>query len=187
MRWIHLTVNPTLWSIKVPWYFGNFKVPSPTSSSFQYLGDICFSLRYVPTSGKLTVGILECKNLKKMDITGASGTFFVLRKRPALPERVNVKDSYPNLLCPTYINNKSKPLIMAKWLDQRTLTYLERGSISVRLTSCLTGLDSAPLLIYYQQQIYLIGQIQTSQPYSDTSPYEVSECSLVRLTYYLPR
>merc|ERR1712088_1188117 len=31
----------------------------------QYLGDICFSLRYVPTSGKLTVGILECKNLKK--------------------------------------------------------------------------------------------------------------------------
>jgi hypothetical protein len=37
------------------------------------LGDICFSLRYVPTSGKLTVGILECKNLKKMDITGASG------------------------------------------------------------------------------------------------------------------
>lgn len=41
----------------------------------QYLGDICFSLRYVPTSGKLTVGILECKRLKKMDITGASGTF----------------------------------------------------------------------------------------------------------------
>ena len=39
----------------------------------QYLGDICFSLRYVPTSGKLTVGILECKRLKKMDITGASG------------------------------------------------------------------------------------------------------------------
>ena len=34
---------------------------------------MCFSLRYVPTSGKLTVGILECKNLKKMDITGSSG------------------------------------------------------------------------------------------------------------------
>jgi len=46
----------------------------------QYLGDICFSLRYVPTSGKLTVGILECKNLKKMDITGASeGEFGVDR------------------------------------------------------------------------------------------------------------
>lgn len=39
----------------------------------QYLGDVCFSLRYVPTSGKLTVGILEAKRLKKMDITGASG------------------------------------------------------------------------------------------------------------------
>ena len=49
----------------------------------QYLGDICFSLRYVPTSGKLTVGILECKNLKKMDITGASG------KRGDLPTFVS--------------------------------------------------------------------------------------------------
>ena len=37
------------------------------------LGDICFSLRYVPTSGKFNVVILEAKNLKKMDITGASG------------------------------------------------------------------------------------------------------------------
>lgn len=36
------------------------------------LGDICFSLRYVPTSGKLTVCILEAKNLKKMDIGGLS-------------------------------------------------------------------------------------------------------------------
>merc|ERR1712110_373546 len=42
----------------------------------QYLGDICFSLRYVPTSGKLTIGILECKKLKKMDITGASDPYF---------------------------------------------------------------------------------------------------------------
>ena len=42
----------------------------------QYLGDVCFSLRYVPTSGKLTVGILECKRLKKMDITGASGEIY---------------------------------------------------------------------------------------------------------------
>ena len=50
-------------SLKCTFYFFYFK----------YLGDICFSLRYVPTSGKLTVGILECKNLKKMDITGASG------------------------------------------------------------------------------------------------------------------
>merc|ERR1739838_131916 len=31
------------------------------------LGDICFSLRYVPTAGTLTVVILEAKNPKKMD------------------------------------------------------------------------------------------------------------------------
>ena len=56
--------GPNLWQ---------FLSPTPALPTFQYLGDICFSLRYVPTSGKLTVGILECKNLKKMDITGASG------------------------------------------------------------------------------------------------------------------
>ena len=37
------------------------------------LGDICISLRYVPTAGKLTVCILEAKNLKKMDACGLSG------------------------------------------------------------------------------------------------------------------
>lgn len=46
------------------------------------LGDICFSLRYVPTAGKLTVVILEAKNLKKMDVGGLSGeyTTFIYNK-----------------------------------------------------------------------------------------------------------
>lgn len=37
------------------------------------LGEICFSLRYVPTAGKLTVVILEARNLKSMDEGGSSG------------------------------------------------------------------------------------------------------------------
>jgi len=41
--------------------------------SQETLGDICFSLRYVPPSGKLTINILEAKNLKKMDVGGLSG------------------------------------------------------------------------------------------------------------------
>nr|QQY02550.1 synaptotagmin-4 [Cryptocotyle lingua] len=39
------------------------------------LGDICFSLRYVPTSGRLNVNILEAKNLKKMDVGGLSDPY----------------------------------------------------------------------------------------------------------------
>ncbi|CAF0900473.1 unnamed protein product [Adineta ricciae] len=42
------------------------------------LGDICFSLRYVPTAGKLTVTILEAKNLKKMDMGGLSDPYVKL-------------------------------------------------------------------------------------------------------------
>ncbi|XP_034391164.1 synaptotagmin-1b [Cyclopterus lumpus] len=39
------------------------------------LGDICLSLRYVPSAGKLTVVILEAKNLKKMDVGGLSDPY----------------------------------------------------------------------------------------------------------------
>lgn len=53
------------------------------------LGDICFSLRYVPTAGKLTVVILEAKNLKKMDVGGLSGNMAcyqsVVQMRTAIP------------------------------------------------------------------------------------------------------
>ena len=46
-----------------------------------------------------------------------------------------------------------------------------RGSITVRLTSCLFCLDSAALLMLNWQKIYLLGQIQTrGQLYSATSP-----------------
>ncbi len=47
--------------------------PPETGQDKEVLGDICFSLRYVPTSGKLTVVVLEAKNLKKMDVGGLSG------------------------------------------------------------------------------------------------------------------
>ena len=64
-------------------------------------------------------------------------------------------------------------------LKQRTLTHFKRRRIPVWQTSCLTGLDSAALLMLNQQQIYLFGQIKSSQTggqqYSDTSPYEVCE------------
>ncbi|XP_061198447.1 synaptotagmin-8 [Neopsephotus bourkii] len=41
----------------------------------EQLGEICFSLRYVPSTGKLTVLILEAKKLKQMDSHGLSDPF----------------------------------------------------------------------------------------------------------------
>lgn len=37
------------------------------------LGDICFSTRYRPATGTLTITIMEARNLKKMDVGGSSG------------------------------------------------------------------------------------------------------------------
>lgn len=38
------------------------------------------SLRYVPTAGKMTVVVLEAKNLKKMDVGGLSGVLSIKNK-----------------------------------------------------------------------------------------------------------
>uniref|UniRef100_A0A3B1J3T3 Synaptotagmin 9 n=1 Tax=Astyanax mexicanus TaxID=7994 RepID=A0A3B1J3T3_ASTMX len=53
------------------------------------LGDLMFSLCYLPTAGRLTITVVKARNLKAMDITGASGEhcdafwvfFFVSLKR----------------------------------------------------------------------------------------------------------
>ena len=52
---------------------------------------ICFFKRYVPSSGKLTVGILECKRLKKMDITGASDPYVKIKLLDSKGKRIGKK------------------------------------------------------------------------------------------------
>jgi len=59
--------------------------------SNQYLGDLCLSLRYVPSSGKLTVAVLEARKLKKMDITGASDPYVKLKLFDAKGKRIGKK------------------------------------------------------------------------------------------------
>nr|AVK72277.1 synaptotagmin [Xenoturbella bocki] len=49
--------------------------PEQDKEQKETLGDVCFSLRYVPTAGKLTVVVLEAKNLKKMDVGGLSDPY----------------------------------------------------------------------------------------------------------------
>lgn len=66
--------SSTKWSLLI------FICPQP-----EKLGDICISLRYVPTAGKLTICILEAKNLKKMDVGGLSGMY----KGHTLPSQIH--------------------------------------------------------------------------------------------------
>ena len=43
------------------------------------LGELMFSLCYLPTAGRLTITVIKARNLKAMDITGASGGTFEFR------------------------------------------------------------------------------------------------------------
>ncbi|NXI11203.1 SYT1 protein, partial [Irena cyanogastra] len=61
----------------------------------EHLGEICFSLRYVPSTGKLTVLILEAKQLKHMDSDGLSDPFvkvhLILNRKKWKKKRTSVK------------------------------------------------------------------------------------------------
>ncbi|XP_073687714.1 synaptotagmin-9-like [Garra rufa] len=46
-----------------------------TSQDNVDLGDLMFSLCYLPTAGRLTITIIKARNLKAMDITGASDPY----------------------------------------------------------------------------------------------------------------
>ncbi|NXT92574.1 SYT1 protein, partial [Anhinga rufa] len=63
----------------------------------EQLGEICFSLRYVPATGKLTVLILEAKKLKRMDSHGLSDPFvkvhLILNRKKWKKKKTSVKKS----------------------------------------------------------------------------------------------
>ena len=64
------------------------------------------------------------------------------------------------------------------WLDSNFGSVVSEATtlLTVWLTSCLTGLDSAALFMLVEQQINLFGQFQTLQPvghlYSDIASYK---------------
>ena len=73
-----------------------------------------------------------------------------------------------------YLNNQDEegPWLGHSWQSQRTLLYFVKGSITVRLTSCLTGLDSTK-----QFDVFLIRHkqstcIQTQNKVWEFSPAE---------------
>lgn len=51
------------------------------------LGEIMYSLCYLPTAGRMTLTVIKCRNLKAMDITGSSGNPTV--------DKANIKAKWP--------------------------------------------------------------------------------------------
>ncbi|XP_030057094.1 synaptotagmin-8 [Microcaecilia unicolor] len=71
------------------------ELSTPSKIEQDRLGEICFSLRYVPSTGKLTVVILEAKKLKRMDTGGLSDPYvkvqLILNKKKWKKKRTGVK------------------------------------------------------------------------------------------------
>lgn len=87
-----LAVNPNhslpfdpAWLQYDPYLYCSFFCPSQDNVD---LGDLMFSLCYLPTAGRLTITVIKARNLKAMDITGASGSTSILYHSTQSNERI---------------------------------------------------------------------------------------------------
>ena len=83
----------------------------------------------MPTSGKLTVGILECKNLKKMDITGASGR----SQKDNIRQEITELDSSHHSLQNENNNFLSDPYVKIKLLDSKGKRIGKKKKTTVKM------------------------------------------------------
>lgn len=63
------------------------------------LGELMFSLCYLPTAGRLTITMIKARNLKAMDITGASGGFW---RHSAERPRAKLHPNNPRVITTTF-------------------------------------------------------------------------------------
>ena len=91
-----LPVKAYLWNV-VHWRTDSTEIQM-LCISFQDnvdLGELMFSLCYLPTAGRLTITMIKARNLKAMDITGASGGCWL---NAAFPWRGGIVD-YTHEVC----------------------------------------------------------------------------------------
>jgi len=92
-----------------------------STSGDGHLGEICFSLRYVPTTGKLTVLVMECKNLKKMDVGGLSDPYVKISLMQNGKRLRKKKTSIKKFTLNPYYNESLTFDVPFEWIQSVTL------------------------------------------------------------------
>ena len=99
----------------------------------------------IVTTSQLTIGILECKKLKKMDITGASDPYVKIKLLDSKGKRIGKKKK-------TTVKNAN----LNPYYNDSFVFIVEENTLSK-----VNLFKNAYLLLLYQTNLVLIGQVST--------------------------
>lgn len=71
------------------------------------LGEIMYSLCYLPTAGRMTLTVIKCRNLKAMDITGSSGNHLAFCSQLTAGGRFERNSQIKTLKTPSPVGEKA--------------------------------------------------------------------------------
>uniref|UniRef100_A0A667HKM6 Synaptotagmin 10 n=1 Tax=Lynx canadensis TaxID=61383 RepID=A0A667HKM6_LYNCA len=112
------------------------------------LGEIMFSLCYLPTAGRMTLTVIKCRNLKAMDITGSSGMYTIGLMGQGSEIKKEENNDEENTLNPVY-NEAIIFDIPPENVDQVSLSIAvmdyDRYDHNEVIGVCRTGLDAEGL------------------------------------------
>jgi len=140
------------------------------------LGEVCLALRYVPNKNKLSVVVMECKNLKKMDVLGLSDPYVKLYlmhdKKRLEKKKTTIKMKTLNPYYNESFSFDVTPEKMQRVHLHITVSDYDRVGSNERIGQVIIGAQAqGPGLKQWQDMLATprrsVAQWHTLQPFSD--------------------
>ncbi|KAL6037378.1 hypothetical protein STEG23_003566, partial [Scotinomys teguina] len=127
------------------------------------LGEIMFSLCYLPTAGRMTLTVIKCRNLKAMDITGSSDPYVKvslmcegrrLKKRKTTTKKNTLNPVYNEAIIfdipPENVDQVSLCIAVMDYDSPLSFAFKEYSSINVK-SSSLHKEEAAQTILFDHQ------------------------------------
>uniref|UniRef100_A0A0N5AWQ6 Synaptotagmin-1 n=1 Tax=Syphacia muris TaxID=451379 RepID=A0A0N5AWQ6_9BILA len=140
------------------------------------LGEVCLALRYVPNKNKLTVVVMECKNLKKMDVLGLSDPYvkiyLMMQNKRLEKKKTTIKMKTLNPYYNESFSFEVTPEKMQRVHLQITVSDYDRLGSNERIGHVIIGSNATGAALKQWQDMLAtprrsVAQWHTLQPFND--------------------